>query len=537
MTEEYQLTLADYLSILRRRWYWLVFPTLLFLGITVAVALLMPPIYQAKATILVESQQIPQDLVASTVTSYAEERIQVIKQRVMTRENLMKIADKYQIFQMEGSPPSVSEKTAALRELIGVDLVSVGQSGKRSRDNKHALAFTLSFDHRNPQIAQKVANELVTLFLNENLETRTLRATETSEFLAREAEKLKRDLEKTENLIAEYKVTNRDALPEHLSINEEKLQRAKDRINDLTRELKSHQEQLNFLEIELASVGSKSAGDGGVSLVGLGPEQQLAQLEAQLADKSLTYGSAHPEIRKLKRKIAAVRKKLAANPAQQQGDHTEQPAVATNPAQLMVQAKIASVKSSISSLNQQRQTLDKTIEALEERIIRTPEVERGFKSLSRDYENMMAKYKELRAKMEEAKLSLSMEEQSKAERFSIIETPILPEKPVKPNRGKILMIGAILSLGAGFGLIFGREMFDQSIWGQYQLASVLRAMPLVSIPYIETEEDVRRRKRRIKAILIAAAISMVVSLLALHLFYKPLDMIWLTILSRISALT
>jgi succinoglycan biosynthesis transport protein ExoP len=89
MEEQYQLTIKDYLEIARRRWLYFVAPFLLIFAISIVVAILLPPVYRSSGTILIESQQIPDELIRSTVTGYADERIQVIQQLVMTRDNLL----------------------------------------------------------------------------------------------------------------------------------------------------------------------------------------------------------------------------------------------------------------------------------------------------------------------------------------------------------------------------------------------------------------------------------------------------------------
>jgi polysaccharide biosynthesis transport protein len=86
LDEQFQ-TLEDYLAILKRRKWQLILPIVLLAPIAVIVALTLPPIYRSTATILIEQQEIPPDLIRTTVTSFADQRIQVIKQRVMTTKN------------------------------------------------------------------------------------------------------------------------------------------------------------------------------------------------------------------------------------------------------------------------------------------------------------------------------------------------------------------------------------------------------------------------------------------------------------------
>ena len=86
------------LTALSRHQKRIAFVTGLAAAATVALAVLLPPTYQSTATILIEQQEIPQELVRSTITSFADQRVQVISQRVMTSQNLLQIIDRYNLY-------------------------------------------------------------------------------------------------------------------------------------------------------------------------------------------------------------------------------------------------------------------------------------------------------------------------------------------------------------------------------------------------------------------------------------------------------
>ena len=152
MANEYQLTLNDYFTILKSRAVLIATVLVAICVITVVVAVALPPVYQSTGTILVESQQIPADLVPSTITTFADERIQIIKQRVMTRENLFRIVEKYDLFKDRGSMPA-SALLDAMRDKITLELISADAGGKRRGTT--TIAFKLSFEHRSPAVAHR----------------------------------------------------------------------------------------------------------------------------------------------------------------------------------------------------------------------------------------------------------------------------------------------------------------------------------------------------------------------------------------------
>jgi succinoglycan biosynthesis transport protein ExoP len=215
------------------------------------VVIVIPPVYQSTGTILVESQTIPTDLIPATAASLIDERIEVIRQRVMTRENLFKIIEKYKLYRDTTQAMTVSEKIDEMRKQIFIE--SIGANVKSRRRDQGTIAFKLTFEHRKPEITQRVANDLVTLFLDENVKTRTERATETTEFLTQEADKLKAELEKVETQLAAYKQEHSKALPQHQQLHMEMLSRTETELKDVEREYKTAQEELRFLDLELSA--------------------------------------------------------------------------------------------------------------------------------------------------------------------------------------------------------------------------------------------------------------------------------------------
>ncbi len=529
--EEEVKTVGDYWLIAKRRKFLFVIPFVLLMAVTVVIALVLPAVYRSEGVILVESQQIPSDLIRSTVTSYAEERIQVIKQRVMTRDNLLEIAKKYKTMGVKGKSALVTEIVEDIESRISIELVNVGGGKNRGRKGTQTLAFKVAFEHEIPPVAQQVSNALVTLFLDENLKARTERATETTDFITKEADKLKAEIEAIEDQIAEYKEQNKDSLPEHLDLNMKALERAQLALSEIDREIKSQREQRTYLDVELTSQKSMMPTIQADEV--LTPAQKLMLLKENYSQLSAVYGSAHPDIKKVKREISILENEITKSGNEL--PEAEPNTAAANPTIMLLEARIAASNSNIASFKALKIKQLKKLEMLEERVVKTPQVERGFKVLGRDYENLQKKYAGLRTKQTEAQLSQSMEEQSKAERFSLLEPPVLPEKPVRPDRVKIILLGFFISVGGGFGLALLAEGADHSIRGSRHLAKIVKEMPLVSIPYIINQEDINKRRRIRLYILLVIVLLIAAALVLGHFYYKPLDLIWYKLL-RLSGL-
>lgn len=520
MANEYQLTLNDYYMMIKRRAALIAIVFVAVSAITVVVAMALPPVYQSTGTILVESQQIPSDLVPQTITTFADERIQIIKQRVMTRENLFRIVEKYELFEDRGSTP-MSELLDQMRDKIQLELISA-DTGRR---NTTTIAFKLSFEHRSPGVAHGVANELVTLFLQENAKASTERATETTEFITREAEKLKTELESLEAQVAAYKQQHGSALPEHLDLRMSMLQRAEGDLRDVTREYKTTQEELRFLDVELAA--AKSGVATTTADIVLSPAQELEQLKAQYVRLTGTYTKTHPDVRNAARKIAALEKTVASTPQ----EDTPVPTGGLEVAR--IQAKVDAANSRLASLDAQHKRLQGRIHQLEAQILQTPQVERGLITLMRDHENAQKKYEEVRAKQIDAQMAQSLQQDSKAERFALLEPPLRPDVPVSPDRPKILLLGLLLAAGGSGGLAFLLEMLNQRIRGAGALMQLMRQAPLVVIPYITTQDELAKKKSTYKKFALITAIAVLVFVALVHFLYQPLNILFLKLWARL----
>lgn len=528
MAVDYELSFSDYLAILRRRFLLIALTVVSVSILAIIVAVLIPPVYQSAGTILIESQQIPTDLVQTAVTTYADERIEVIKQRVMTRDNLIKIIDKYHLYEKDRKSLTVSELTDLLRTNISVDLLSADV--KSNQGNKATIAFKVSYNGRYPDVTNKVTNELVTLFLDENVKARTKRASETTEFLNQEADKLQVELEKIENQVAAFKQQNASALPEHKEMQMSSYQGAQVALREIERDYKATQDELSNLDIDLsaakAGIGTNSANS--IS----SPAAELEKLKTEYTKLSGIYKENHPSLRNLRSKIETLEKSGSAT---SKTDSKVQPVMqASDFMTAKVQAKIDSAKSRLVSLSQQRASLQGKLGQLEHQITQSPQVEQGLFSLQRDYESAKKKYEEVRFKQNSAKISESLEQENKAERFALIEPPSLPDKPIKPDRVKVMVMGVLLSFALAGGLVMVLESLNKRIRGADALTALMHEPPLVIIPYIQTQKEIIKKKLLLKWGFAGAGMFVLLAIVAVNFFVMPLDILMIKLFARLS---
>lgn len=515
----YQPSLSDYVDMVRRRFWIMVAIFVVVAGSCLAVVVSLDPVYRSTGIILVESQQIPTELVPTTVTSYADERIQVIRQRVMTRETLLRIIERYGLFSDRSRMPSVTDQIALTRDRVSVNVISSGGSGR----NRNAIAFSVSFEDESPARAYRVANELVTLFLQENVRVRTERATETTEFLAREAEKLMGELEALEARVADYKQQHANALPEHLNLRLGMLQRAEANLQGVEQALRAAIEQRRYYELELSAARTQEMnGHEGESRAA-----KLARLRDEYQELASRYTVQHPDRRALRQRIAALED---GDDAGDEIAHEDDLTHGLHAAQ--IEARLEANERRIASLQEQRSELEQRISELEERVVQTPQVERALFTLMRDHDNARAKYEEIRAKQVDAQIAESLEEQSRAERFTLLEPPILPEVPVKPDRVRLAILSMFLAAGSAGGFGFLLELINRRVRGPRALALIVRQQPLALLPYIETNEEKRRRYTLLIAIGVGLVLLLGVVAACIHLFHTPIDMLYYRLISR-----
>lgn len=579
--EEQTKELKDYIDTFRRRRAAILSVAAVILAISVIAALLWPPTYRSTATILIEEQEVPSDLVRSTITSFATQRIQTISQTVMTRANLMQIIEKYDLYHRNRRYDTTEEILDRMRRDIDVQMINADVIDPRSgRPTPATIAFTLSYNGEGADVSQKVATELTNLFLNENVKTRTEKAAETFSFLSDEANKLKQHIADLEAKLAAFKEKNAGRLPELANLNMQMKERTESDLRDIDSQLRALDDRKFYLDGQLAQINPMTPTIGADGEQILDPITQLKTLRARYIAASAKYSPDYPDVVRLRREIealekqtgavdsspeqarhlAALRTELDAAKQKYSPDHPDvirlTKAVAAeeqvlkqkrapeteiakekpdNPAYLTLQAQLESVKSQMQAYKAQREQLEEKVSEYEKRLQQTPEVERNYLVLTRDYDNSVKRYQELKEKQSDAQVGEELEKERKGERFSLIDPPQLPEKPVKPNRPAIIIMGFLLSMASGVGFAAVAESTDTSVRSARGVMAALETPPLSIIPYLQNSEDVARVVK-IKRIIIAAfAGSFVLLLLLVHFFWTPLDVLWFRGLRKVDA--
>lgn len=521
-TMEVSTHLSDYLAVLRRRKVQLLVPAVVIFLASVALAFAIPPLYRSTATIITEQLEIPQDLVGTTITEFANERFQIISQRILSHNNLWQIIEKLDLYPHRRKTDDREEVVAHMRRNIKVKTETTTKDARSGESTQASIAFNLSFYAHDPGVAQRTAKELVALYLSENLKTREKKVDITSSLLAQEERKVGEHVSDLEAKLAVYKEKHSGRLPELMGVNLAQVDRIERELEETERQIFAFEERKIYLQSQLAQLQPNIGTDPSVrlrevqtrylsasalyapnhpDLVKMRREiellkkevggvdqateisQQLITTRAQLAQARKKYSDKHPDVVRLRNAVASLEEALR-NTAQ-----APQSVVSTkpdNPAYIAVKTELDAVRLSLKTAQQKRGRVKAKRADYERRLAEMPRVEQTGRALTREHADAVRKHDEIRQRLMEAELKAQLEWEQEGERYSLLQSPGRPRKPSR-NRPAILFLGLLLSLGVGIGYASWAEYMDRTVRGTKSVRAALGAPPLGVIPYIQTE--------------------------------------------------
>ena len=492
MEEETQgPAITDYARGLVRRLWIPVLTVMIGAPLAFGIAYILPPVYSSTARILVESQQIPSELARSTVTASAAERLEIIKQRLLTRQNLIDVIEELDVYaEVEDMP--LAEKIIRMRDsVLFENIESTAAQGRRGP--VQVTAFTISFRDNRPIRAAQVANEFVTLALEQNIRARAQQATETLDFFEREVERLSAELLATEGELISFKRENAESLPAAVGALREELQSIDQRSYETSQRRLTLAEQRRVLELQLSQVQS---GFSTVADAALTPEErQLRALRNTLVQRRAVLSGSHPEIRSLEAQIAALEASVLPIADDATGETVD--VEAYQAAEL--ERQIGLVDRQIALMDDQKEVDDIRRSEVVEALRAAPQIEVSLLALERRYDALQAQFANASAKRAEAATGEKLEANRQAERFEVIEQAQVPERPRAPNRILIAAAGTVVSLGLGLGIAVLLELLNRSLRSAQDLERRCRLRAVVVVPYIRTRAEIRRRRVQIAA--------------------------------------
>jgi uncharacterized protein involved in exopolysaccharide biosynthesis len=546
-TGEQDVTIRDYVRVFKRHVKAFCFTAAPLLTLGVGITFGLPAIYQSTGTILVEQQDVPEFLVRSTVASNPEDRIRIITENVLKPENLADMVKRYQLAP-SGDAEAIRDAVAEIRSNVGIESLQTdvlkNLTGKFAGENSpDSVAFQVSYTDKAPNRAYEIAKELIGLYQNENTRARKEIAGDTRAFLDRQGSSLETEIAKKAGEIADFKEKHAKSLPDLQKSNLDTMDRTEKELQDVEREIRGLREQQSLLSSALAQLSPYSITLDQTGNPILGPQDRLKTLQRQYVQLSATYGQDWPDVKKTKREMEALAKQtglpgtdranleLELEARKQELDGLRErygkdypdvqrlqrivdsltsvianTPIATgtrvvtappdNPAYIEKQVQLKGTEISLDAALQHRNELRAKRTEVEQRLSLTPEVEREYGALNRDYEELTDQLKKIQQKQREAEVAENLETNSMGQRFTVLNEPNLPFRPVRPNRPAYLLLSIALALAAGIGAVFVKRFSDATVRSRRDITQLLEVPPLAVIPSIMNDQDLRAMRWR-----------------------------------------
>ena len=465
--------------ILRRRWY-LIIPFCLTMLAGIFYAVSAPKIYEASTLILIEPQRVSENYVQSIVAVDPDTRITTLSEQVNSRTNLERIIHDFNLFPgVENEKMFMEDKINAMRGRISVDVTHAG--GRRGAIN----SFSISYRGKDPDKTMKIANTLADYLIGDNLKKRESSAIGTSEFLNEELNTMRGRLVEVEARLEAHRKQYMGQLPEQLDTNLSILERLQEQLSDRRQSLREEKNRLAVVEQLIASPPTFTQVEGQAAPA-VGESSDLDVLKEQLAVLTTKYTQRHPDVVKIKKMIADLERERASesettnDPTSSQVSGSQsQPGLRDENYRQREEIRLA-----INSLETEISELQNQIAIYENRVEATPKREQELASLQRDYENIQTTYNSLLERKLEADIAVNMEKKQKGEQFQILDSASLPQRPIKPDMRKLLLIFLAAGFGIGGGIIFLLEYLNTSFRRtedvEYLGVSILATIPLMA---------------------------------------------------------
>ncbi|NWG02985.1 MAG: hypothetical protein HXY44_09045, partial [Syntrophaceae bacterium] len=511
---ETSFNIQDYLAIgLRRKWY-IIIPLIVGVLASVGVYKYLPKVYQATTLILVQPQSVPENYVRSTITDSVANRLNTISQEIMSRTRLEKIIHEFNLYPNLRNKAPMEVVVETMRKAIEVKV----QEQRRERSQN---SFTISYEGEEPKTVMLVTNKLASMFIEENLRVRESQAEGTSEFLAKELQGMEQRLKQKEYDIRNFKERSMGQLPQQLDANLRILERLQDQLKTTNESIRAAEDRSVLFQNQIEQLkardrfstprSSRGLGGTGSEELNLGRATddpiviQYDNLKRELATAQSKYKETHPDVIDLKRKIANLEPKVKEWLEKQEAEKKERartrqgaiieadlspPTLDPNTERLITQytEQYNAALLEAKRAKEEAKYLKEQLTLYQRRIEDTPRREQELVLLTRDYELLKTNYQSLMDKKIQAQMAENLERKQQGEQFKILDPARLPERPFKPDRNKILLIGAVMGLVAGLGLAWFRESMDQTFHTVTDVEDYLGISVIATIPNLKEEE-------------------------------------------------
>ncbi len=479
MLGERELSFNDYWMILRRRRWVILVPILVTPMLAFLISLKLDDRYTSQTLVMVEQQKVPDAFVTSVVPEHITERLATMQEQILSRTRLQPIIERFGLFKDEQGDVPMEELVEKMRDAVTVTPVRADFGARTGGLPGFHIAFTAD----DPRVAQQVCAEITSMFMEENLKLREIRAQGTTDFLSKQLEEAKQKLDEQDAKLAEFKKQHIGQLPGQEQVNLSLAMGYTTQLDAATQALARAQQDKAYLESLLSQ--QLAIRQGGASTGTATPEaldRQLTSLQGELVSLQARYTDDHPDVIKVKSDIAQTQQRLAEVSA---APKTESTIVLQDPPDIrQLRAQIHQADVTIRTKTKEQDHLRGALGAAQSRLQLSPIVEEGFKGVTRDYQTALQFYNDLLEKKTHSEMATDLELRQQGEQFRVIDPANLPERPSFPNRPLVALSGLGLGLALGVGMVLVLENKDRSLRNEHDVLTYLGLPTLAVMPTI-----------------------------------------------------
>jgi protein tyrosine kinase modulator len=480
--EERRFHPLDYLSVLQRRKWWFIVPMALSVVVGLALVLFLPREYKSQAEIGIADPTLSPELLRGVQSFDAQERQRAVSQQLLSATVLERVVREEKI-----RPDQPVEETAGAMRARVEDNIVVPKPIGRTGDGREGIeSFRLGYVDSSPERAQRIANRLAMVFVEENSKTKTQRAENTSEVLAQQLRNSQENLSRLQEQLRIRKQANMGRLPDQMNANISMVNGLRQQHDSLSLQLRAEQDRLSMIEGQIESM---KQGSGGVTMTSTGAaamqaaQNRINELQRQLTQyRAAGYTDQHPDIVQTKEELTVAQRDMTS--ARQQPSAGNADVLSADPSYRQKVQERDAAKLHIAQLQRQVAQALSQIGSYQARVESAPLVEQELSSLVQDNELERTRYTDLSAQHQKALLAEDLARKQGGERFVVLNPASLPTTPDSPDLLKLML----LSLGMGFMLgtvaVVGREFMDRSVHDARVLQNEFDVPVLGEIPRI-----------------------------------------------------
>lgn len=478
-----ELTIDEYLAILRRRLWILLSLGAIAAGVAYLYARTLPNEYKSQALVLMQQPKVNQQFVMPVVDEQMDQRLETMKDQIFSPQRLRTLVEQLHLYAQLYPRTSAIARASLLQQALSISPVEpIGNSPGIS-------GFTINVTLYDRYLAQKVCANITSQFLEANATWQAEEAQDTTSFLSAQISEAKRALDQQDSKLTAFKLQYLGRLPDDAQTNMDILASLNSQLEATTEGLNRAQQNKIYLESQLtqqlAAWKATRSGNNALTL-----EEQLAAMRSKLVLLQARYTNDYPDVIKLKQDIAQLQDKVnAAHVSSGSTASTSSSAQALSyaePAQIQqLRQDIRQYNQTIQEKTQQQALLEKKINEYQQRVQMSPIVEQQYTELTRNYQSALDFYHNLLTKNAQANMGASLQRRQQGEDFRVVDPANLPSSPSGPKRPLYAGAGLVGGLCVGLAIVLWLELRDTLIRSERDIEFYLQAPALALVPLIE----------------------------------------------------